>query len=154
LEEGKMTSLYLGKDKKGTGVSSLADAAPCTITPRGYLSCDGKTMGASPKLSYNAAGGFADVAPIGPVGDPGAIIDNYFVDDGKALHWKSEKFETLTGAKQILKAKSEGGQGGEAVFAFAKSGKDVKLVQLLGYTGGAREGYEKIVAGTAKAVTF
>jgi hypothetical protein len=140
--------LYLGKDRRGGSVSSLGEAAPCSITIRNYLSCDGRSMGASSDRAYT--GGIPEVAPIVATGDPGAIGDGYSVDEAYVLHWRSTKFPA-----KVMKSKAEGGQDGEAVFGMAK-GSDGKiiLVQLLGFDirNGTATGFEKVVAGSAKVV--
>jgi hypothetical protein len=153
LEGDKPMSLFLGKDKVGTAVAELKNAAQCTITTRSYLQCEGKTMGAAPNRVISPKGGIPDIAPLEVVGNPSTIIDNYSVDGSNVLHWKSEKFADLPGGKQIMKSKSEGGQDGEAVFALAKTTEGtIKVVQLIGYAGGERGGIVKVAPGTAKAV--
>jgi hypothetical protein len=141
------TIQYLGKDRKGGAVSSIADAAPCSIARRDYLSCDGRTMGASSNRAYTA-GPIPPVAPLVATGDPGATIDGYSVDESYVLHWKSDKFP-----ESIMKSKAEGGQAGEAIFGLAKATDGpIKVVQLLGLKNATFTGYDKIAAGTAKVV--
>ncbi|KAF2429109.1 hypothetical protein EJ08DRAFT_718723 [Tothia fuscella] len=154
LDGGAPTTLYLSKDKVGGAVSDIKDAAPCTITSRNYLSCDGRTMGASPTRDpTNPQGGFGEVIPITAVGTPSTMIDNYSVDGGNVLHWKSEKFADLPAGKTIMKPKGEGGQDGEAVFGLATTSDGaVQVVTLIGYTNGEVKGFTKVAAGTAKAV--
>lgn len=138
-------SFYLSKDRLGGSVPSLSLAAPCTITPRSYLSCDNRSMGAS---SSNRA--IPEIAPIVATGDPGAIGDGYSVDESHTLHWRSTKFPA-----KVMKSKSEGGQDGEAIFGMARgSDGKVLLVQLLGFDGksGNATRFEKVVAGVAKVV--
>jgi hypothetical protein len=141
------TILYLGKDRKGSAVSSIVEAAPCSIARRDYLSCDGRTMGASANRAYTS-GPIPPVAPLVATGDPGATIDGYSVDDAYMLHWRSEKFPA-----GVMKSKAEGGQGGEAIFGLAKATDgSVKVVQLIGLKDATFTGYDKIAAGTAKVV--
>ncbi|KAK3049987.1 hypothetical protein LTS18_012648 [Coniosporium uncinatum] len=141
---GTPTTLFLGKDGSGTGVTDVAQAASCSINANSQLLCDGKTMGAN-------ALGYVDMAAIGAVSGARAITDGFSVKDNQ-LHWASSKFATLPQVGATIMNE----QGGEAKWGLWKSGAtrgQVKLYSMLGCPGGSHDGlHEEVIIGTNKIV--
>jgi len=121
------TSLYLGKDGRGTGVTKLADAESCSINEKTQLICGGKTMGAPAREGM-------DMAAIAPAT---AIVDGWSVDSNNALHWKSSKFPLPPMLKDDVKTMYANGEAHFGLFKSAMlTGGATQLYSQLGCPGG------------------